>query len=191
MRWKCRYNTCERKVNAPLPPKKKSFGYLEVQMGNEKWVNLTYNRELGTEVVRQSLSLTDYEANLNSTMTTPEYMRSFASTGTSKGKSSRVNVVVLRDKHGDELETVTDYCKLHIPMSKSEFAHQILDEQIKSILRQAQVVKFSQLISITNSTEYDKMLDSLNLYALLLNGHWVVKSLIYYPVAADKKTRTR
>ena len=67
-------------------------------------------------------------------------------------------------------------------LSMTELKHMTLGDQVRALLKNAKVIRFSQLLTLLpKGSDPTAMLRSLQQVALLVQGCWVVKSEVLYP----------
>lgn len=67
-------------------------------------------------------------------------------------------------------------------LSMTELKHMTLGDQVKALLKNAKVIRFTQLLTLLpKGSDATTMLRSLQQVALLVQGCWVVKSEVLYP----------
>jgi DNA-directed RNA polymerase-3 subunit RPC5 len=155
--------------------REKSFNYLQQQVAKDPWIELNFHPIKSHSSTEEKMSLLfnssqDNRNHSNDSNTSITSLENFLDS------IKLSNEELLRTKSALELSSNS----LEKP-SLSQIRSFPLAEQVRLLLINAKILSFDQIIKLLmGKFEANSILKTLQMYALLVQGNWVVKSEILY-----------
>jgi DNA-directed RNA polymerase-3 subunit RPC5 len=155
--------------------REKSFNYLQQQVAKDPWIELNFHPIKSHSSTEEKMSLL-FNSSQDNRNDSNDSNTSFTSLENFLDSIKLSNEELLRTKSALELSSNS----LEKP-SLSQIRSFPLAEQVRLLLINAKILSFDQIIKLLmGKFEANSILKTLQMYALLVQGNWVVKSEILY-----------